>query len=478
MAATFVSTSIPYVNAPPHVGFALELIQADVIARRRRQRGEDVFFLTGTDENALKNVQVAAEQGVTPAELCDRHAPRFEALVRAIDISPDGFIRTSSPEHHVGVQKLWRSCRAEDLAFGDYGGLYCQGCEDFYLERDLIDGRCPWHGVAPVEVAERNHFFRLSAFGELLDRELTSGGIRVVPEGRRNEATSLVRRGLRDLSISRSRRRSGGWGVAVPGDDQQTVYVWFDALANYLTGLGYGGEEEAFRRYWSDSRERIHVIGKDILRFHAVYWPAFLASAGLPLPTTIAVHGFLTVDGEKVSKSRGNVVDPFPIVERYGADALRYCLLRHVRASEDGDFSEQRLKEVYNADLANGLGTLVRRLETLCERAGYRGEAGPLPEAPSDVEHALDGFQYHGALELVWQRVADLNRSIERERPWDLLRPGNSGKLGDLLCRWVLAMRTIAEALAPLLPATAQQIRERFGREQVSVGEPLFPRIG
>jgi len=477
MTATFVSTSIPYVNAPPHVGFALELVQADVIARRRRQRGEDVFFLSGTDENALKNVQVAEELGITPAQLCDRNAPRFGELIRALHISTDGFIRTSSDQHHLGVQKLWQACRPEDFARRSYDGLYCTGCEDFYLERDLLDGKCPIHGSSPDRVSEENHFFSLPAYQEQLEDELSSGALRVVPEGRRNEALAFVRQGLRDLSVSREGTRGGGWGVPVPDDPDQTVYVWFDALANYLTGLGYGGDEGGVQRYWLESQDRVHVIGKDILRFHAVYWPAFLASAGLPLPTNIAVHGFLTVDGEKISKSRANAVDPFPIIQRYGPDALRYYLLRSVRPGEDGDFSEQRLRETYTAHLANGLGNLVRRVEALCDRAGCGGGEAPPTEAPVEAADALDQYQFSRALELIWERVAALNRDLEQHRPWDLLRDGDRPQVSQLLDGWVDQLRAIGKGLEPLLPETSRKIADSLSRERISPGEALFPRL-
>ena len=337
MTTTFVSTSIPYVNAPPHVGFALELVQADVIARSRRQRGDDVFFLTGTDENALKNVQVAQDLGLTPRELCDLNAPAFERLVTALNASVNGFIRTSTPEHHTGARQLWEACRAEDIFRKAYQGLYCIGCEDFYTESELTDGRCPIHGTVPESVSEENWFFDLARYQQALDERLDGGDLTVAPLTRRNEALSFVRQGLRSFSISRSRSRSGDWGVEVPGDPDQTMYVWFDALANYVTGIGYGSAPADFERYWLSADERIHVIGKDILRFHAIQWPATLLSAGLPLPTAVCVHGFLTVDGEKISKSSGTAVDPIPIIERYGADALRYYLLRAIPAGADGD---------------------------------------------------------------------------------------------------------------------------------------------
>ena len=476
MTTSFVSTSIAYVNAPPHVGYALELVQADTIARSRRQRGEDVFFLTGTDENSLKNLQVAAELGITPAELCDRNAPAFERLVTALGISVDGFIRTSSPSHHAGARQLWLAGAATDRFRQAYSGLYCVGCESYYDEAELDRGRCRIHGTAAEAVSEENWFFDLTRHQASIETYLEDG-VRLEPTTRRNEALGFVRQGLRPFSVSRSRERSAGWGVAVPDDEGQTMYVWFDALANYLTGLGYGTQDAAcFERYWLGADERIHVIGKDILRFHAVYWPAFLASAGLPLPTSICVHGFLTVDGEKISKSSGTAIDPLPLIEAYGVDALRYYLLRAVPAGADGDFSEARLRELYNADLANGLGNLVRRIATLGARAGYVG-GGVVPPPPAEVTAAVDGFRFHEGLAALWNRVAALNQSLEAARPWELLKAQDAGPLQPLLREWVAEARVLAAGLAPFLPSTAARIEASLGAATIEVGEPLFPRL-
>lgn len=477
MTTCFVSTSIPYVNASPHIGFALELVQADVVARARRDLGEDVFFLTGTDENALKNVQAAAALGITPQELCDRHVPQFEGLLEALDVSANGFIRTSTAPHHRGVGTFWCACRDIDIAYRAYTGLYCGECESFYLERDLRQGLCPIHGIPPERVQEENHFFRLSSHQRQVERLIESEELEIVPTSRKNEALAFVRQGLRDFSISRSESRSRGWGVRVPGDRSQTVYVWFDALTNYLTGLGYGSEGDGYERYWRQSEQRIHVVGKDILRFHAVYWPALLASAGLPLPTAVLAHGFLTVEGEKISKSAGNAVDPFSLIEHYGADAIRYYLLR-LPTGADGDFSRARLDEVYAADLANGLGNLVRRLETLCERAGWGVGEGPSPVAPAEVVAATLRYQFHTALDGLWRRITELNQHIERHRPWELLTQGRAEAVRSLLGDWVGDLRSVAAGLRPLLPTTAERIEATFSRETVCRGELLFPRLG
>jgi methionyl-tRNA synthetase len=357
----YITTSIPYVNAAPHVGFALELVQADVIARLNRLRGKATRFQTGSDENAIKNVLAAAEQGLDPAEFVHRNTQRFRDLTRALNISTDDFIRTTEARHQQGVREFWRRLRPQDLYRKAYQGLYCTGCEDFYLPKDLVDGCCPEHRTRPVEVAEENYFFRLSSYQQQLAGLLESGVIQVVPDTRRNEVLKFIYGGLQDISVSRTTARTGGWGITVPGDSSQTIYVWIDALINYVSGPGLGGGD-AWRHWWDADCHKVHVIGKNVWKFHAVYWPALLLSAGLPLPNTIVVHGFVTAEGRKIGKSLGNVVDPFELVERFGADAIRYYLLRAIPAFDDGDFSAQRLQRLYQADLANGIGNLVSRL--------------------------------------------------------------------------------------------------------------------
>ena len=474
MNTCLVTTTIPYVNARPHVGFALELVQADVIARWHRLRGDDTFFLTGTDENAIKNVVVAREQGLTPRELCDRNAGVFEDLLVKLCISSDLFIRTSSEAHHRGARKFWDACLS-DIATERYRGKYCVGCEDFYLDRDLVDGACPVH-LKPVQlVEEENYFFKLSRFQDIVREAIGSSVYRVVPDTRRNEALAFIDRGLRDFSISRSIERSDGWGVRVPGDDSQTLYVWFDALTNYLNGVGYGDDPDTFARYWQNADRIIHVIGKDVLKFHALYWPAMLSSVGLRLPTDLHVHGFLTVNGQKISKSLGNAVDPFPIIERYGADALRYYLLRYVPSGEDSDFSHERFAEIYESDLANGLGNLVSRLEALAVRAGL----GPvrLEELRQDAPEGLEDRRFHLTIDRLWNSVRKINRDIEFQRPWEYLQAGRLDLLGGIVTGWIQELLGFSERISPFLPETSAEIRSRFTGGDISHGAALFPRI-
>ncbi len=490
MGAYYITTSIPYVNAEPHLGFALELVQADVFARFHRLRGDDTRFLTGTDENSLTNVRAAERAGLPVRVLVDRHAERFRALTPALGISNDDFIRTATdPRHLTGARRFWEACvERGDVYRRPYRGRYCVGCERFFAADELVDGRCPEHDSVPEVVEEENYFFRLSRYAGVLGRLLDDGTLRVVPESRHREIRAFVARGLEDFSISRSRTRAREWGIEVPGDPDQVIYVWFDALTNYVTALGYGQKEEdrLYRRYWRDSQSRVHVIGKDILRFHAVYWPAMLLSAGAALPTTIFVHGFLTRDGRKMSKSLGNRVDPIALAGAWGVDAVRYWLLRHVPATGDADFNDDVFSRAYSAELADGLGNLVSRVIGMLHR--YRAGVVPASDGASDTEvseqgrslagflgRALgDAYDPRAALDAVFALVACANRHVERERPWALARAGGAGdssatrRLDTTLYELTEACRLVAEALRPLLPETA-------GRMAAALGVALAP---
>lgn len=471
----YVTTTIPYVNARPHLGFALELVQADVLARHRRQRGDAVRFLSGTDDNSLKNVLAAEAEGVPVQELVDRNAAAFEALREPLGLSFDDFIRTSrDPRHRVGVERLWRRCAAAgDLYRRHYEGLYCVGCEQFRVPAELVDGRCPEHGTEPQPVAEENWFFRLSRHAGRLRELVESGELRVEPASRRNEVLALIDGGLRDFSVSRSRARARGWGIEVPGDPGQVVYVWWEALANYVTSLGYGTGDAAYDAWWGrgESGRRVHLAGKGVLRFHAVHWPAILLSAGLPLPTDILVHDYLTVGGAKISKSGGNAAaaGPAALVEDYGTDAVRWWLLREVARTGDTDFTAGRLTARADADLAGGLGNLVHRVTTLVHRRldGREPEASPyvLPglaavcrEVPGLVDAALEAYDFRRATAALWSIVDEANRALDHARPWE---PARSGGAGSVLAALLDACRVLADELRPFLPGTAARIAVR-----------------
>jgi methionyl-tRNA synthetase len=492
----YITTAIPYVNGDPHVGFALECVQADVLARHRRLRGDDVRFLTGTDDNALKNVEAAKAAGVPVAEFVNQKAERFAALRGPLALSHDYFIRTSvDPRHRPGVERLWRACAAaDDLYEREYQGLYCTGCEAFLSPGDLVGGLCPEHGEAPEHVSERNWFFRLSRYQDALLALIESGDLRVEPEHRRNEVLSFIHGGLSDFSVSRSIERTRGWGIPAPDDPTQVIYVWFDALANYITALEYGSDGERYGTWWDRSDERLHVIGKGIIRFHAVYWPAILLSAGEQLPTTIFVHDYLTFERQKLSKSHGTSVDPAVLAARFGTDALRWWLVRDVPRSGDADFREELLAVRAN-ELADGLGNLVSRTIALVRR--FRPDGLPateppdeaaalvaaLAEAPHRVDEALGRFDFRAAAQAPWDAVVDANRFVTATRPWELAdaeRRGDStvssrvdASLGVLLD----ACRTIARELSPFLPDATVRIGQALGRRDRELARALFPKV-
>lgn len=496
----FISTAIPYVNAQPHVGFALELVQADVLARYHRQKGEATFFLTGTDENALKNVQAAEKAGEEIKSFVDRHAAIFEKLTGALHISNDDFIRTTEERHIRGAQQLWQACaKAGDIYKKKYLGLYCVGCESFLTEKDLVDGLCPEHKTKPEKVEEENYFFKLSKYQKQLEHLIDTGNLKIVPQSRRNEILSFIREGLEDFSISRSRERAKNWGISVPDNESQKIYVWIEALSNYINALGYGTDGERFAQWWNDQNNLTHIIGKGVIRFHAVYWPAMLLSAGLTLPKEIIVHGYLTVDGEKISKSLGNIIDPFELIKKYGVDPMRYFLLREIPSGEDGDFSYAKLEERYNGDLANGLGNLAQRVITLLEqglvgefnyRQSFEDPAGlaAIQTAQEKYQAGFANFRLHESLAAVWELIGWANGYVNEHRPWELAKsdPDHFLKVMTTLARVLLE---ISRLLFPFLPATAEKISASLGwdlnkdlsgldHEKLAIkkGEGLFPR--
>jgi methionyl-tRNA synthetase len=501
----FVTTTIPYVNARAHLGFALELVQADVLARHHRRCGDETRFLSGTDDNSLKNVLAAQAAGVPTQAFVDANAAGFESLRGPLDLSFDDFIRTSrDPRHRPGVERLWRACAAAgDLYRRHYEGLYCVGCEQFHVPAELDQGRrCRDHGEVTA-VAEENWFFRLSRYQDQLHDLVSSGRLRIEPAPRRNEILSFIASGLADFSVSRSQARARGWGIPVPGDPGQVVAVWWDALGNYISSLGYGHDGADYRRWWGGCGRRVHLVGKGVVRFHAVSWPAMLLSAGEPLPTDILVHGYLTIDGRKISKSASTGIDPIELIEQFGTDPIRWWLLRDVPRVGDADFTIAKLIARTNGDLANGLGNLVNRVASMINR--YRdgrppaadgappadgppgGErlAAVMGRAPALVQAALDEFEIRRAAAAVWTVVEEANRYVEEVRPWRLADVSGRGdrhaesSLDATLGILVRACRVTAGELVPFLPGTAARIAEQFDPAAVCVPKPrpLFPRI-
>jgi methionyl-tRNA synthetase len=505
---SYVTTSIPYVNANPHLGFTLELCIADAFARHRRSRGRRVRFVTGTDDHSLKNVLAAERAGVPTSRWVAEHAAAFEALNAALSVSADDFQRTSAnPAHAPAVRALWEACaRRGDLYQRPYRGLYCVGCERFYEPEELDGGRCPEHD-APLDVVEEtNWFFRLSRHAGAVREAIESGRLRIVHGGAREETLAFLRGPVRDISVSRSAARARGWGIPVPGDPSQVIWVWFDALCGYIAALGYGGERaDRLDELWCGGGERVHVIGKGIARFHAVYWPAFLASAGLPWPTDLLVHGYVTVGGEKISKS-GRSVDPAPLIAKYGADAVRYFLLRHIRTARDGDFGIARFLEAHDAELANGLGNLASRILALVEKVAGGRVPAPGAELAEDqalreaalalgpeVDEAVDGLSLDEALAAIFRLVDATNRYVTSAAPWEHAREGRAARAAATLRTALEALHAIARELAPFLPGTSEELRARLRAPPllgpagwnvlptgapVSRGAPLFRRIG
>jgi methionyl-tRNA synthetase len=488
----YLTTAIPYVNGDPHLGHALEFVQADVLARHRRLRGDAVRFLRGTDDNALKNALAADAVGVPVAHFVSAKARRFIELGGPLQLSDDDFIRTSAdPRHRPGVERLWRACAAAgDLYERDYEGRYCNGCEAFVLDDELVDARCPEHGAIPERVVERNWFFRLSHYADALHAAIGSGRLRIEPEHRRNEVLAFIAAGLTDFSVSRPAIRARGWGIPVPDDPEQVVYVWFDALANYVTALGYGTGERAYSDWWRDGDERLHVVGKGILRFHAVYWPAILLSAGEPLPTTIFVHDYVTVEGRKIGKS----LDPVRVVEHYGADALRWWFLRDVPRAGDADFRAVSIAARAN-ELADGLGNLVNRTIALASRSQVE-HAGAIAAAvaeprfrarcdglPRTIDETLGAFDFRAATAALWDVVTDANRFVTATRPWELASAARDGdpraaeRFGTVLRALLDACGLISTELSPFLPAASERIARALADRDVRQGRALFRKL-
>lgn len=482
MKKLYVSTAVPYVNSSPHLGFALESIQADVIARHHRFLGEEVFFLTGTDENSLKNVQAAEKEGINTKKLVDRNAKKFYDLKEVLNLSFDDFIRTTEKRHIKGAQKLWLACK-KDIYKKNYKGLYCVGCEEFYKENELENGLCPEHKVKPELVEEENYFFRLSKYQNKLKKIIEQDKVKIIPQTRKNEVLSFINSGLQDFCISRSAERGHGWGILVPGDSSQIVWTWYDALSNYINALGYADNSKKFQEFWQKNDNKLHIIGKGILRFHGIYWIAMLLSAKLSLPNTIFVHGYLTSDGQKMSKSLGNVIDPFELVEKYKTDAVRYFLLREIPSAEDGDFTYEKFEQRYNSDLASGIGNLLARVRVMADGIGFKENnlktvEPKIKETRKNYKKALEEFKFNEALKSIWDLISFCDKYIEKEKPWDK-KENSSQVLGNLL----IVLDNIAELLQPFLPETSDRIiKEIAGDKKTGEfvnkrGKLLFPKI-
>ena len=495
----YITTSLPYVNAPPHIGFALELIYADILARYHRLCGDDVVFLTGTDEHGQKISRKAHEQGKTPQQFVDETSDLFRILGKRLNTTTTDFYRTTDERHRVPVEMFWRKVASNGFIYKKtYAGLYCVGCEAFKTEKELVDGTCPDHLTVPERIEDENYFFKLSAFQEKLKAFYAKTPEYVIPDARFNEARQLVEGGLEDISISRSTRQLT-WGIPVPDDPSQVIYVWFDALINYVSAVGFGTDGEMFARYWPVAT---HIIGKDINRFHAVLWTAMCMAADVPPPHQIGIHGWIHADGQKMSKSLGNVIDPGELIDVFGSDAVRYLCARTVPFSGDGDYAEALFRDRYHADLANNLGNLVSRVTSMvtkyCDGTLAAAGTGDLGETWATYHRLMDSFKFDQTLDAVWKVSTEINQRIDMEKPWTLAKSGETEKLATLLATWTEHLRHIAWMIRPFLPETSDSIldrlsepRDRDGKtfndvshwgglepgRQIASGDPLFPRI-
>jgi methionyl-tRNA synthetase len=473
MKPLYITTTLPYVNSDPHIGFALELVHADILARYRRLQGGKVFFSTGTDEHGQKIAQQAASQGRDVKEYVDHYAAEFRKLGDALNLSNDAFIRTTDDDHIRAAQELWRICATKgDIYKKKYKGLYCVGDEAFIKETDLVNGKCPNHPTMdPIEIEEENYFFMLSNYQDRILEYLKRPGV-IIPEWRRDEAIKFTEQGLDDFSISRETKRMS-WGVPVPGDESQVLYVWFDALTNYISTLGWPGTDGNFKTFWTEG-ETLQLAGKDQVRFQSIMWQGMLMSAGLKNTDKVIYHGFITSGGQKMSKSLGNVIDPNSITNEYGADAVRYFLARHVHAFDDSDVTMEKFKESYNADLANGLGNVTARImklaETHLEAPIARPEAGVFPQ---EYTEALEKFDYNKALDFVWSEIARLDQKITTTEPFKLVKTDlEAGRA--LIAELAIELYKIVRLLNPFMPSTNEKIKAAILANKKP--ENLFPR--
>ena len=496
----YITTPIYYVNATPHVGHAYTTIAADILARHRRQRGDETFFLTGTDEHGSNIARVAEEAGLEPKEFVDRNAAAFMEMTGRINVSNDFFIRTTDERHERLVQEfLQRIYDAGEIYEGVYAGLYCSRCESFYTEAELVDGKCPQHGIPPEWVEEKNYFFRLSAYQDRLLALYDENPEFVLPKFRANEARRFIEQGLDDISVSRATQR---WGVSVPWDPDQVVYVWVDALINYWSALAFAREGEDLReRLWPEVH---HLLAKDILKFHCVIWPALLMGAGISVPKQLFVHGYLLMDDRKMSKSVGNVIDPLELIDVYGVDPVRYYLFRAASFGQDGNISIDGLHERYERELGNDLGNLLSRTTAMVAR--YRDGKLPVVQGSAELTAELDGlgpkivarldaYDLTGGLDEIWEVVRALNRHVEQNAPWELAKDeARHDELDRVLFDLTDGLRVLAIVLAPYLPETTPRILEALGQdgsldweraragqtraaEGISPAKPLFPRV-
>ncbi|MDP2684868.1 MAG: methionine--tRNA ligase [bacterium] len=471
----YITTPIYYVNDKPHIGHAYTTIAADVLARYYRQQDYDVFFLTGTDEHGDKVAESAEKQGIKVEEFVDQNAEEFKQVFDHLDISYDIFMRTTDPVHKKSVDKFMLKLKEVDALYqGEYEGLYCRGCEDFLTEKELVDGKCPVHNKAPEVVKEKNWFFRLEKYLPQVKKLIASGKIKVMPVARKNEVLGLIKQNLKDFSVTRERVK---WGLDFSVDQSQKIYVWVEALQNYISAIGYGRDEKEFNKWWPAD---VHLMAKEIIKFHAIYWPAMLIAAGEKLPKIIYAHGFFSLDGKKMSKTLGNVINPNELIEEFGVDATRYLLLTQFPFGQDGNIQRSLFKEKYNADLANNLGNLVSRVLNMIEKY-TDGQIPKQVNSPIYLEpigEKIENLQFDDALKKLWQAIAKANQVIDENEPWKMAKdPKKQTALEDLLSDLASFLYDLAANIRPFMPHTAETIIGSLTSKKIIKGEPLFKRL-
>jgi methionyl-tRNA synthetase len=477
----YIATAIPYVNGTPHIGNALDYLLADIWTRYQKQNGHEVRFQVGTDEHGNKIAVKAAELGLTPKAYTDSTYVNFENLMKKVGASYTDFVRTTDDHHVASVQYIWEKLKPY-IYKGSYQGWYCIGHEAFFTDKEVqaTNGICPDHQIPYEQVSEENYFFKTSAFTEQIRTALNDGTMQIYPDFRKLEFLELIKDGLADVSVSRPKKNLT-WGIPVPDDPEQIMYVWLDALANYITVIGYPDRAE-WQEFWPAD---VQVIGKDILRFHAGIWPAMLLGLGLELPKKLLVHGFVNIGGAKISKTVGNVIDPNEIIDNYGVDAFRYFFSRHIPTLEDGDFTWEKFENAYNNELGNDLGNLIQRVASMILKyqAGVIGETGQAEHDMTAYHAAMDGLEFNKAVDEVWNMVRSLNQYIDNVKPWEVAKglgkdPEAEPHLAEILSHCAGALVQIGDLLVPFLPATATRIQEIFESGVVKLPEGvLFPKV-
>lgn len=469
MSKVYICTAIPYVNGQPHIGHAMDYLLADTYARYQRLRGNDVRFQVGTDEHGNKVFSSALKNGLDVEEYARTNSDKFRNFINELDISYTDFIRTTNPDHIRRCQEIWQKLTPH-IYSAEYDGWYCEGCERFVTSKEYEEnsGICPDHQKPYQKLSEKNYYLRISDFRDEIRQQIESDAMRILPEFRKQEVLRLLE-DAPDISISRPRGQLS-WGVSVPGDDSQVMYVWIDALSNYITVLGYPDHE--ISDFWPAAAQ---FVGKDILRFHAITWPAILLGLGLPLPRRIVTHGHVLADGQKMSKSIGNVIDPLEAVKRHGLDAFRYFFLRHIDNFVDSDFTWEKFDAAYNNELANDLGNLVQRLATLCSKNHIPGLQSAA-ELDANFAEAMDEFEFTKAFSYLWQRIQSINKAIDEQKPWELAKNGDQDKLTQVLQGLVQELLLVSQLLQVFLPTTSQKIIDIFTATEIQPPTPLFPK--